>query len=806
MTWQVILRLHRLPSGHNLSCVTAAANGEHARMSTSICPALRAALRSGVCAAALALAACGGDSTNDTPPADGPPTVTITSPAAGTTFRAGDTLTFSGSASDDKDGALPASSLTWWAELHHDNHTHPLVLPTVGASGTATIPTRGETSDNIFYRFHLRAVDSAGQTTEVTRDVLPRKARVTLATAPAGLTITLDGRAVTGPTAFTGVVGIERDLAAADQQAGGRRYRFDGWSQGGAATQTISTPATDTTYTANFTDLGPVANQPPTATLTAPAGGTVVTVNTAVTLQASAADPDGTVVRVEFLDGGTLIASDTTAPYSVSWTPATTGTKSLTARAVDNLGAATTSAAVSVTVNPVVGNDTTPPTATLTAPAAFADDLAGTLTITATASDNVGVAGVEFQVDGVSVGTEDTSAPYSTSIDTTQWASGQHVVRARARDAAGNRSPWAGVTVRFGGTRAVPAGFARNESWITGLASATSFAQAPDGRLFVAEQGGTLRVVKNGTLLATPFVSLTVDSNGERGLIGVTLHPDFASNGFVYVYHTVINAGARNNRVSRFTANGDVAASLTPGAAVNLPNLSTATNHNGGAMKFGADGKLYVAVGDNANTATPQNLANVFGKMLRFNDDLTIPNDNPFFNSNPAGLPQAVWAYGLRNPFTFAVQPGTGRMHINDVGQGTWEEINLGAAGANYGWPGSEGPDNVTGGVTAPLFTYRHSSTNPPGTGPGGFFVGFAIAGGAFYPTSGPAAVFPAGFRGNYFFADYVSNFVGLVDLANGNAAYGFARLSGNPVDLLAGGDGALYVLTRGGITRISAP
>jgi glucose/arabinose dehydrogenase len=142
-------------------------------------------------------------------------------------------------------------------------------------------------------------------------------------------------------------------------------------------------------------------------------------------------------------------------------------------------------------------------------------------------------------------------------------------------------------------------------------------------------------------------------------------------------------------------------------------------------------------------------------------------------------------------------------MHINDVGQDTWEEINLGAAGANYGWPGSEGPDNVSGGITGPLFTYKHGDAAPAGSGAGGFFVGFAIAGGAFYPAAGP---FPAGYRGNYFFADYVSQFVGVLDLANGNAAYAFARLGGSPVDVLVGTDGALHVLTRGAITRITAP
>jgi len=148
------------------------------------------------------------------------------------------------------------------------------------------------------------------------------------------------------------------------------------------------------------------------------------------------------------------------------------------------------------------------------------------------------------------------------------------------------------------------------------------------------------------------------------------------------------------------------------------------------------------------------------------------------------------------------VQPGTGRIHINDVGEGTWEEINLGVPGADYGWPDSEGPDNISAGVTGPLFTYRHSATSPAGTGPGGFFVGFAIAGGSFYPDAAP---FPVGYRNSYYFADFVSRFIGRFDWIN-NASYAFATVSGEPVDLLTGSDGALYLLTRSGITRFSAP
>jgi glucose/arabinose dehydrogenase len=440
------------------------------------------------------------------------------------------------------------------------------------------------------------------------------------------------------------------------------------------------------------------------------------------------------------------------------------------------------------------------PTIMLAAPAPLASGLTGTIAISATASDNVGVASVEFQIDGVPIGAAATSAPYATTLDTSAYPSGQHVVRARASDAAGNVSAWTSATVSFGGAVTQPAGFTRNEAWLTGLANATAFAQAPDGRLFVAEQGGTLRVVKNGALLATPFVSIAVDPNGERGLIGIALSPTFANDGFVYVYSTRTTSGA-HNRISRFTAAGDVAAAGSETTLVDLPLLSGATNHNGGGMRFGADGKLYVGVGENANPPASQDLSSPFGKLLRFNADGTIPNDNPFF-STQAGIARAIWAYGLRNPFTFAFQPGSGKLHINDVGQSTWEEIDVGAAGANYGWPNSEGPDNVAAGVTGPLFTYKHSAANPPGSGPGGFFVGFAIAGGAFYPTTG---AFPAGYRDQYYFADYVSQWVGRLDLASGDA-YAFAQLSGPPVDMLAGTDGALYVLTRGGVTRISAP
>ncbi|HET9317100.1 MAG TPA: PQQ-dependent sugar dehydrogenase, partial [Vicinamibacteria bacterium] len=318
----------------------------------------------------------------------------------------------------------------------------------------------------------------------------------------------------------------------------------------------------------------------------------------------------------------------------------------------------------------------------------------------------------------------------------------------------------------------------------TGLSSPTAMAFAPDGRLFVCQQGGQLRIVKNGALLATPFLTVTVNSSGERGLLGVAFDPAFATNRFVYVYYTATTP-AIHNRVSRFTASGDVAVAGSEQVILELDNLSSATNHNGGAMHFGPDGKLYIAVGENANGANSQTLTNLLGKVLRINKDGTIPSDNPFFGT-ATGTNRAIWAMGLRNPFTFAFQPGTGRMFINDVGQSAFEEIDDGIAGSNYGWPESEGP-TTNPAHRGPVFWYGHGSS---GT------TGCAITGGAFYNPS--IANFPPSFTGHYFFADYCSGWIREVNPASGFAVSGFATGISSPVDLQLGSDGTLWYLERG--------
>jgi glucose/arabinose dehydrogenase len=334
-----------------------------------------------------------------------------------------------------------------------------------------------------------------------------------------------------------------------------------------------------------------------------------------------------------------------------------------------------------------------------------------------------------------------------------------------------------GALVPSASAATLPAGF--SETLVaSGLSSPMSMTFAPDGRLFVCEQGGKVRVIKNGALLSTPFVSLSVKSGGSMGLLNLTFDPNFNTNHFVYVQYTTATA-PNHNRVSRLTANGDVAVAGSEVVIFDI-DLDALVDHFGGPLAFRADGKLYIATGDNYVPIHGQEMNSLLGKILRLNADGTIPTDNPFYNT-ATGKHRAIWALGLRNPFTLAIQPGTDRFFINDVGEDVWEEINEGVAGANYGWATTEGPTNNPA-FRSPVYAYNHSD-------------GCAITGGAFYNPR--TQQFPSAYAGKYFFTDLCNGWVRVLDPAT-NTATAFSSGLYGPIDLKVDADGSLYYLAYG--------
>jgi hypothetical protein len=287
-------------------------------------------------------------------------------------------------------------------------------------------------------------------------------------------------------------------------------------------------------------------------------------------------------------------------------------------------------------------------------------------------------------------------------------------------------------------------------------------------------------------VLPGSFATLAVDSTGERGLLGIALHPSYPTDPRVYVYRTV-PGGARpvHNEVQVLTGAGDQATS-GPTTVVDLPNLG-ATNHNGGAVHFGPDGNLYVAVGENAVPARSQQLTNPFGKLLRVTATGAPAPGNPFADGGGPN-DDRIFSLGLRNPFTFGFEPGTGRLAINDVGAGTWEEVNLSFAGANHGWPQTEGPTSAPG-IVGPAHAYQ---THVGGT--------CAITGGAFFP---PGAIQIPGIAGRWLYADLCAGFLRAVDLSTGALTTLVTGISA-PVDIDPLPDGSVAFLARdGSITRV---
>jgi glucose/arabinose dehydrogenase len=335
-----------------------------------------------------------------------------------------------------------------------------------------------------------------------------------------------------------------------------------------------------------------------------------------------------------------------------------------------------------------------------------------------------------------------------------------------------------------------PSGFSQTVV-ASGLSQPVAQEFAPDGRLFVGERTGGIRIVKNGSLLPTPFAALPADTSGERGMLGITVDPQFATNHFVYAHYDIkISGNPIRARVTRLTASSSNPDVMVAGSeVVLLDNIPSPTGvHEGGDMHFGSDDKLYIAVGDGGvGTTTSQNLGSLEGKILRINRDGTVPADNPFVGT--AGARPEIWAYGFRNPFTFAIDPNSSRILVNDVGQDSVEEIDDLKKGANYGWPTCEGACAGHPEFTNPIYQYNHS-------------FGRSITGGAFYTGS----VYPQSYNGDYFFGDYTTGFIKSIDLNNGNTVSSFGDGVITPVNLKQGPDGLIYYtsISAGTVNKIN--
>jgi glucose/arabinose dehydrogenase len=323
---------------------------------------------------------------------------------------------------------------------------------------------------------------------------------------------------------------------------------------------------------------------------------------------------------------------------------------------------------------------------------------------------------------------------------------------------------------------------------------------APDGRLFVAEQAGRVRIAKpDGTLTTFLNISTNVDASGDHGLQALTFDPGFSTNRYVYLQYTKKTTPA-HNRIVRVTASGDKVVAGSEKLIFRLNNQAQAhtyTHHMGGAIDFGKDGKLYIATGDNETPTNSQQLTNLFGKLLRINKDGTIPTDNPFYKRTK-GQNRAIWARGLRNPFKMAVKPGKGTIFINDVGGSgsqAYEEINRGAKGANYGFPVVEGPAKNPK-FTKPIYSYRHKTTTQC----------CVITGGAFYDPR--TERFPKQYVGDYFFTDNSGEWIRVRDSATGKVttfATGIpAGIGTGSRDLEVSKNGSLYQLGNGYLAKIS--
>ncbi|MBN8869922.1 MAG: PQQ-dependent sugar dehydrogenase [Solirubrobacterales bacterium] len=332
-----------------------------------------------------------------------------------------------------------------------------------------------------------------------------------------------------------------------------------------------------------------------------------------------------------------------------------------------------------------------------------------------------------------------------------------------------------------------------------------------DGRIFVAERGNgdthraSIRIMDGSTPVSTPFLTIgNVDTEGERGLMSLAFPPDYETSGLFYVFwiangpDTLDPSGqAGDIRIVEYRRSADNPNLADPDhARLVLETHHSASNHNGGFMAFGPDGRLYFSIGDNADGDNAQSLGNLFGKVMRIDPadpsgpaGYTIPADNPFVSTS--GARGEIWTYGLRNPYRASFAPD-GRLTIGDVGNGTWEEVDAGdLKGKNMGWPTCEGfaCDGSNSSFTAPVFAYDHHDED-------GYGGGCAIIGG--HVVEDPSLT---GLTGRYVYADYCGGIIHSIDLDTPGGDFHSTGLTGygNPVAFGVDSAGCSYLLQSGG-------
>ena len=337
----------------------------------------------------------------------------------------------------------------------------------------------------------------------------------------------------------------------------------------------------------------------------------------------------------------------------------------------------------------------------------------------------------------------------------------------------------------------------QNEVIISGLDLPTNIEFLPDGSMLIGELAGKIKRLPAGSTQLQPTLFLSISNIGttlgQQGLMDIELDPSFATNGFYYVFYTL--GSPNRDRVSRFTANTTRTGTVAGSEFVLWQDpVDANAEHHGGDLSFGPDGKLYVTVGDHFDASVSQVLNSPRGKVLRLNSDGTVPTDNPFYDGAGPNV-DAIWARGLRNPYRASFDPVTGRYYIGEVGGNinstSIEELNLGARGANYGWPICEGSCNQQG-MTNPLFSYPHAGRDAAIT------AGFVYRG----------SQFPAEYVGSFFYADYTQNWIRRLTFdANGNVtgSHYFEPPDGTAdgpygdiVHLTQGPEGALYYTDLG--------